>query len=146
MDLGRSRYSLTTDSVTSFALSSLSQERDGVNAVLFSTANIEYLQAEMARRVKAESGHSISRQDDPSLLIIMRRIYADNALNDVGNERAQVDALNEKILKVCVPMIVSGIHARLTYLRDISTLPMPLDRSSNQSSAGTRMGTFNPGM
>lgn len=138
------RPEYTVDRIGSFALSSISQDRDGVNTRFFSEPNLDLLQNQMAEALRS-MGYNITRQDDASLIIIMRRVYADNAVNNLGSEDRQVVGLNKKVLDICVPMIVDGIKMRMTYLRDVSTLPVPLDRSSNESSMGTKAGVLNPG-
>jgi Family of unknown function (DUF5761) len=134
------------DPVTSFGLSSLSQMEDGVNTRFFSTKNANHLQDRMANIVKQRTGHQISRQDDTALLIIMRRIYADNASNDLAHQDEQLAYLNTKVLEACVPMILTGIKMRLTYLRDISALPVPLERSKSMSSSGLRTANTSFGL
>lgn len=126
------------DPNVAFALKTLKQEETPLNARFFSAENMDVVQAALAQRVLAATGHRISRQDDRALSIIMQRLYADHAQNNWSRLDQQVAALNEVVVQRCVPMITEGIRMYLVYLRDISSLPVPLERASNVSSTGAR--------
>lgn len=128
------------DPVTKFALARLYQSPDDINTRFFSKANMDALQSDMFQIIKSQTKHQIDRQDDNALLIIMIRIYADHASSDHGKPDAQVKFLNDKVLQACIPQITNGIKMRLTYLKDISKLPVPLARSRNMSTAGMKVG------
>ena len=61
----------------------------------------------------------------------------DSSVNGCGSLEFQVKQLNKAVLEECVKQILSGIDAYNQYYKDISTLPMPLDRSVFTSSKGS---------
>lgn len=124
------------DPNVAFALKALGQEETPLNARFFSAENMNVVQAMLAQRVLETTGHRISRQDDRALSIIMHRLYADHAHNNWSRIEEQVATLNELVVQRCAPMVAEGIRMYLVYLRDISSLPVPLERSENVSSTG----------
>ncbi len=68
----------------------------------------------------------------------MRSIYFQYSKNLDYGILEQVRELNQKILDYVVPNIIIEIESYNHYLKDISSLPVPLERSKNVSSAGTK--------
>jgi len=71
-------------------------------------------------------------------IIVMRSIYYQYGKNSADNIREQVLDLNIRVIEWCVPEIISNIKQSIQYLKDISTLPEPLDRSVLPSKKGTK--------
>ena len=96
--------------------------------VYFSENNTNYLQEKIIKNVKdcSKGGYDISKQDDNTLLIIMRSIYLQN-LKDTGNVDKQVANMNHLVIEYCVNNIVTNIKNYVYYLNDISKLPVPLE-------------------
>jgi hypothetical protein len=94
----------------------------------FSNNNIEHIQQNVIKEVaKCSNGsYTISKQDDNSLLIIMRSIYLQYVqnLNDINKE---IITMNKFVIDYCVHNIISNIKHYLFYLNDISKLPEPLE-------------------
>lgn len=109
--------------------------------VFFGQDNLDALQDGLRWRVYVESGqrHVISRQSDTELKIIMRSIYLQHGENRPTDILQQVQALNMQVLQFCVPRILAEIAQYLQYQRDVSTLPMPMERSENVSNKGSRV-------
>lgn len=61
----------------------------------------------------------------------------DSNVDGCNSLEFQITQLNKAVLEECVKQILSGIDAYKQYYKDISTLPMPLDRSVFTSSKGS---------
>ncbi len=68
----------------------------------------------------------------------MRSIYFQYGKNANNNINKQVLDLNTRVIDWCVPEILSNIKQSEQYKIDISTLPIPLDRSTLPSQKGLR--------
>jgi hypothetical protein len=68
----------------------------------------------------------------------MRSIYFQYGKNVASNIKGQVLELNTRVIDWCVPEILSNIKQSAKYIMDISTMPVPLDRSELPSQKGTR--------
>lgn len=132
---------------------------DEAGALFFSAENVDALQEAIRYRVFVGSSgrFTIGRQSDRELAIVMRSIY----LQDTSGRSAQpaqaqrrvayherrgraaaleeVRALNRQVLDFCVPRVLEEVRMNAQYLRDVSTLPQPLDRGEFSSSKGTRV-------
>jgi hypothetical protein len=80
----------------------------------------------------------IGPQDIDELKIIMRALYLRYALNLPDNVQRQVEDLNRTVLDYTVPKIMSEVWAYHEYLKDISHMPVPIDRPVSMSSAGSK--------
>jgi hypothetical protein len=112
----------------------------GVSAIFFSDDNVELLQLGIRNKILNLSNgeYNIGKQSDIDLKIIMRSIYFQYGKNVSSNVNAQVLDLNTRVIDWCVPEILSNIKQSAKYIMDISTMPVPLDRSSLPSQKGTR--------
>lgn len=116
-------------------------ERSDLSDVFFSQDNIEALQSGIRYMVYKQSNgrFTIGRQSDQELKIIMKAVYLQNAKHDPSRSSiAQARDLNKLILEYSVPNIVSNLQQYEQYRMDISTLPVPIDRSSFISNKGTK--------
>jgi hypothetical protein len=68
----------------------------------------------------------------------MRSIYFQYGKNLENNIVEQVLELNTKVIEWCVPEIISNITQSQKYISDISTMPVPLERSVLPSTKGTK--------
>lgn len=111
-----------------------------VSKIFFSLDNINLLQRGIRNKIlNVTNGEiNISRQSDDELKIVMRSIYYQYGKNNSYNVKEQVLDLNIRVIEWCVPEIISNIKQSLQYLKDISTLPEPLDRSVLPSKKGTK--------
>ena len=112
----------------------------GVSAIFFSDDNVELLQLGIRNKILNLSNgeYNIGKQSDIDLKIIMRSIYFQYGKNVSSNVNAQVLDLNTRVIDWCVPEILSNIKQSAKYIMDISTMPVPLDRSTLPSQKGTR--------
>lgn len=111
-----------------------------VARVYFSASNVEAVHQAIRYSVYVRScqKHVIGRQSEDELRIIMRSVYLQNAKDLPYEINAQVRELNTIVINYCVGRILSEIDMYMNYTRDISTLPVPLERSENTSVAGTK--------
>ena len=89
--------------------------------------------------IQTNKKHIIGRQSDLQLKIIMRSMYLQYGKNLQNDIKTQVQQLNTMVVKYSVPKIISGVKQYLAYKRDVSTLPVPMDRPKNLSSAGSKV-------
>lgn len=123
-----------------FVMSVVSQESTPLSTAFFSGANVEALQMSFAQHVGDATGLSLSRQDDPSLLVIMQYVFVEHARNEADGVERQVADLNDHVLAICLPQIMTGLQSYLRYIKDIATLPVPLDRAQSMDIKGTKLG------
>lgn len=111
-----------------------------VSDLYFSDANVSAVQEGLRYRVYVETDgrHVIGRQSDTELRVIMRSIYLTYSRNLPGGVVDQVRELNRRVLEWAVPEVLSNLKQHLTYLRDASTLPMPLERGELMTAKGGR--------
>lgn len=120
-------------------------EHTPVSALFFSKLNIEALHKGMCNLVynKSRGKYNIDRQSDIELKIIMRSIYF-NSLNKGNIQRyhasvvEQVKQLNTEVLDWAVADILTNISQFEKYKNDVSLLPMPIERPSLLTTAGSK--------
>jgi hypothetical protein len=112
-----------------------------LSQVFFSRMNIEYIQDSIRYLVYEKSckKHVIDKQSETELLIIMRSTYLQYGEHKPFGLKQQVKELNTLVLNYCVPKILEEIKLYLYYRKDISALPVPLDRGEFVSSKGTKV-------
>jgi len=107
----------------------------------FSAKNLERVQKLTQLEVYKRSNgkYNIGRQSDQEMMIAMRGAYfLDGNFMDTGIKE-QVDFLNKRVVRDVSERILSSIQQYVLYVRDSSTLPMPLDRGAYESTAGSRV-------
>jgi hypothetical protein len=70
----------------------------------------------------------IAQQPDTDIKIVMRTIYLNHCENRTGNIKEQIHELNQYVLDYCIPRVYSEAKGYMTYLRDASTLVVPMAR------------------
>lgn len=101
-------------------------------------ANLDRLQARLQQEIRRRTGYAIDRQSDEQMLIVMRYVYMQSARNAPGSCASEVRRLNELVLVEIVPQVGAGLLQYLAYLRDASTLAVPLARGEATSIKGTK--------
>jgi hypothetical protein len=107
-----------------------------VTKIFFSKANIDAIQARLAKAVKAKTGYQIDRQSDTEIVGIMRGVF-DMFSTNVYSEQ-EIQRLNEIVLEIITAQVIAGIEGYLNYLKDASTLPEPLSRGVFASTKGEK--------
>jgi len=116
--------------------------------LFMSRANVEALQQGIRYSVYVQSGrrHVIGRQSDTELAVVMRSVLLQKGRNaDDTSALEQVRALNAEVIGFCVPRILNELGAYTSYLNDVSSLPVPLERAQIASTKGERslqLGSF----
>ena len=100
-----------------------------ISELFFSAKNIQTLQNGIIQGVLRRSNglYHIGHQCTDTLKIIMRSIYLSSAKNLPFNYHEQVNELNQLVLNYCVPQVLGEAKGYMHYLKDVSTLPIPLD-------------------
>lgn len=116
-------------------------ERTPVSDLFFSVENINALQEGIRYRVWVETNEQyvIGRQNDTELKIIMRALYMQYGQNKAGVDcLSQVRDINKRVLEYAVPEVITNLKQYETYRRDISTLPVPLERGQLATNRGSK--------
>ena len=130
-------------------------EHTAVSSVFFSKVNIDALQKGIMNTVynKSNGKYNVGRQSDIELKIIMRSFYFNSLNNNIpnfledivyGNPNdkdyvlQQVRSLNKSVINWAVPQILANVQQFEKYKSDVSSLPMPMERPSFLSKAGTK--------
>ena len=117
-------------------LNSLSQCPTPLNTLFFSAFNIEQIQRGIHKKIKETTGYSIDRQKAGDLIAIMRTVFITNSTNGYNNACPQVEFMNERTIDMAVSQINTGLAQYMGYLRDIESVPVPLDLPKNENSYG----------
>jgi hypothetical protein len=110
----------------------------------FSEKNINALQDGIRYRIFNETGVTIGRQSDNDLKIIMRSIYLQYSKNLPTKVIEQVRELNKKVLDWSVKEVLSNLKQFQKYKKDVSTMPIPLERSPLITTKGTKTLELKP--
>jgi len=114
------------------------EEPTAISNLFFSEQNINNIQDMIRYNVYKLSGQTISRQSDTDLKIVMRSYFLQYGKNDPNFLKEQVTDLNNLVLNYCVPRVHDELLQHQDYIRDVQSLPMPIARPTNMSSAGTK--------
>ena len=68
----------------------------------------------------------IAQQSDTDIKIVMRTMYLNHCENRTGNIKEQIQELNQYVLNYCIPRVFGEAQGYMNYLRDASTLVVPL--------------------
>ncbi len=105
-------------------------EQNAVNKILFSEMNVKVLQDGIRYGVHQRTGRIIGTQSPNELYIIMRSIMLQYANFQTGAAAVleEVRRLNVKILLYCIENVTSNVLQQIQYIKDINTLPTPIER------------------
>ena len=111
-----------------------------LNDLFFSNDNINALQVGMRNMVAdATNGETIiGKQSEIELKVIMRAIYLQYGRNLDSNVLEQVRSLNKKVLDYSVPKILVEVEQYNNYVKDASSVHVPMERSTNVSNKGSK--------
>lgn len=120
-------------------------ESSDLSKMFFNTNNVSEIQSQLKRQVYNRSGskkYQIDNQDVDELQMIMRAMFLQYARNDATNIQGQVNTLNDLVVNWSVPRIISSVDSYAFYLKDIQTMPLPMQQPVCLSGAGTRSLPF----
>jgi hypothetical protein len=101
----------TTLSVTFFSQQNINIIQNGIRAGVYKLSNGQY---------------TIGPQDCDALKIIMRSIYLQHSANKPTDVSSQIRELNKMVLDYCIKQVYSEAQGYMTYINDVSTLPIPI--------------------
>ena len=111
----------------------------------FSDANQDYLQNQIQKNVLSTSGYKIGQQNPGDLRSLMGVSYTDLRVDTESNIAPQVASMNQNVVSKATRTIINAIKQDLTYLRDITILPVPPKAPVATSTYGTKLTrTYNP--
>jgi hypothetical protein len=88
---------------------------------------------------KSNNKYIIGDQSAIDLEIIMRSVYLQNSRNLPFKIKDQIKELDNIVVNIALPRVISSIEQYYGYLYQIETLPIPIELPKNLSSAGTRI-------
>lgn len=111
-----------------------------LSEMYFSKENIAIIQEGIINSVynKSNGEYSIGKQSEQELSIVMRSIYLQYSKNLNFNINEQILELNTLVIRWCVDEIMSNIKQYVNYRKNVSTMPMPLERAQLPSQKGTK--------
>ena len=120
------------------ALTNFRIQNSPIIELFFADSNIDVVQKKLARDVYRETGQSISRQSCSEIFIVMSYVFANNAKHYTNPTyiHKHVQLMNELVLGELVPMVSSNVKQYVQYIKDISTLPVPIDHGQSTSIKG----------
>jgi hypothetical protein len=113
-------------------------ESTDISKLFFSETNIDNIQAMIRYNVYKMSNEMISTQSATELKIVMRSYFLQYAKNSPSHLKEQLNDLNNMVLNYCVPKIYDEILQHKDYIKDVQSLPVPMDLPICMSSAGTK--------
>lgn len=113
-------------------------DRTPLNQTFMSGANIQKVQNAIRYSVFKKINEKISEQDPVNLSIIMRDVYINYSKNLLHGIPEQVSELNNYVVELITPYLISNIKQHLQYLVDKNLPYRVMDRPINISSAGTK--------
>lgn len=110
-----------------------------LSRTFFSVENQQILQNGIRAGVykKSNGTYVVAQQSDTQLKMIMRAIFLEHSKNQPNNITGQIKELNDRVLEFCIPKIYSEAKAYLVYLKDASTLAVPMNAPIHQSTKQT---------
>lgn len=131
-----------TDPFVSAAHKALGLAPSPYSTLFFGQMNMDTLQRAVRKRIHAQYGFTIDRQNDDDLSVIMRAVFTswrDQPASDAPDDvRCAVAALNSVVMKIIYPQVASGVTGFVRYMKDASHLPAPLPMPKATSTAGTK--------
>ena len=96
--------------------------------MFFSKQNIQILQNGLRAGIyhRSNGQYVIGPQDCDPLKVVMRSVFLQHAANQQNNISQQIAELNKIVLNYCIQQVYSEAQGYVKYLRDVSTLAVPL--------------------
>ena len=107
-----------------------------LSVAFFSTENVGSIQNQLRHTVYKETGKTIAIQDYDTLKSIMRSVFLTASRNLAGDIKGQITRLNGHVLDVSCKSVLSGLTSYTAYIRDVSTLAVPMQLPTLSSTKG----------
>lgn len=114
-------------------------QRTPISDMFFSQQNIDILQDAIRYKTFKETEVVVGRQSDQELKIIMTSMffrYSRHVANDIVG---QVRELNSHVIDYAIKQVVSNLKQYVTYRRDASQMPLPLENPTLMGTKGTKI-------
>lgn len=102
----------------------------------FSDANIQIVQKKLKNEVKKQTGLMIDSQSCDEIYQVMLYIYRTYGRNVQINVKQEISYLNDVVIHVLTPDVVSNVLQYVNYIKDISKLPTPMEHGKSTSIKG----------
>ena len=107
-----------------------------VSLAFFSAVNLNYLQLRIRNEFYQLTQVVVDKQRTEDLLTLMRYVYIAYARRLNEHEAEQLRELNDRVVRTALPQIATGVEQHLNYIRDASTMAMPMDRAQSTTIKG----------
>jgi len=113
----------------------------------FSDANVNYLQNEVVRTVKTQTGITISRQSDDELLNIMIFMFQNYRMIVLGQPlNTGIKDLNAHVFNTVTPMVMGNAVSQAKYIDYISKPRELMPLGVSTTSRGKDVLEYRPGI
>lgn len=112
-----------------------SQPNDLITS-FFNDANIQIIQKDLHNEVKRQTNLSIDNQSCHEIYQVMLYVYRTYGRNVTSNIKQEVMYLNDLAIRFITPGLVSNVLQYVNYIKDISSLPVPMDHGRSTSIKG----------
>ncbi len=106
-------------------------ERTKLSNIFLSPENTENIQKQIRYGVYQQTNKVISNQSHQEVSTVMRSIYLQEGSVPITSDQDALEViskLNSSVIDYCVNHVVSKLKQNDMYMKDISTLPVPIDR------------------
>jgi hypothetical protein len=122
------------------------QSDSSLSLLFFSEKNVQNVQDQIRYNVwlKSEKKNIIGLQDHDQLLIVMRSIFLQEALNQPTNIGTQILALNKSVLDFAVTQVFVELKQHVSYLDNLDSGRQIMEHSVNPSKRGDKQLVLKP--
>lgn len=115
-------------------------EATPLNQAYFSSANVQIVQNKIRHGVyeKSKGEFLIDPQSVDELLTVMRAMYLQYGRNLPDRIPEQIADLNQLVADWAIPKIMAEASMHKYYLRDISTMPVPMAHPMKMTMVGSK--------
>jgi hypothetical protein len=124
-------------------LNTIKQCPTPLNTLYFSDFNRDLVQRGIREKFKQLTGIKIDYQNDDDVKTLMRYVFINNAGDHYGDVNGQVRAMNSIAIDTAVGQVKTGVAQYLSYLKDIDSTAIPMDRPVNTSLYGKKKNYAN---
>tara|TARA_B100000214_G_scaffold374303_1_gene356644 strand:- start:2010 stop:2504 length:495 start_codon:yes stop_codon:yes gene_type:complete len=106
-------------------------ERTKLSNIFLSPENTENIQKQIRYGVYQQTNKVISNQSHQEVSTVMRSIYLQEGSVPITSDQDALEViskLNSSVIDYCVKHVVGKLKQNDMYMKDISTLPVPIDR------------------
>ena len=102
----------------------------------FSDANMQIVQKKLRNEVKKHTNLSIDNQACEQIYQVMLYVYRTYGRNVTNNVKQEIQYLNDVVIHMITPDVVSNVLQYINYIKDISQLPVPMQHGTSTSIKG----------